>query len=240
MVLAGGAGRRMGGDKPQRLYQARALGEHALSLAASFANHVALSVRERRQADELPPVQLLFDSPKIEGPLAGVASGLAHGAQIGAAHVLTIPCDAPHLPDDLYTRLEEALVQDPDALAASAGDSRQGHPTCTLWRIEALEPLLCYAQSGRRSLRGLLVELNGRQVVWEDPRGQVFLNLNTPEDLTNQSGQMAARAVRALRDIDQGWNAQERHGPPEWRTMHADQRGRSRTRQGAAVSENGQ
>lgn len=192
VVLAGGAGRRMGGDKPQRLYQARALGEHALSLAASFASHVALSVRERRQADELPPVQLLFDSPDIEGPLAGVASGLAHSARIGTAHVLTIPCDAPHLPDDLYTRLEEALLQDPDALAASAGDSRQGHPTCTLWRIEALEPLLRYARSGRRSLRGLLAELNCRQVVWEDPRGQAFLNLNTPGDLAGNVGQLAA------------------------------------------------
>ncbi len=183
VVLAGGAGRRMGGNKPQRIYRTRALGEHALSLAASFANHVALSVRERRQADELPPVQLLFDPPGIEGPLAGVASGLAHGVGIGVANVLTIPCDAPHLPGDLYTRLEKALVQDPVALAASASDSRQGHPTCTLWRIEALEPLLRYARSGRRSLGGLLAELNGRQVVWEDSRGKVFLNLNTPEDL---------------------------------------------------------
>jgi molybdenum cofactor guanylyltransferase len=183
VVLAGGAGRRMGGDKPQQLYQARPLGEHALSLAANFAVHVALSVRERRQADGLPPVQLLFDPPDIEGPLAGVASGLAYGEQIGTAQVLTIPCDAPHLPDDLYARLEEALLQDPVALAASAGDGRQGHPTCTLWRTEALGPLWSYARSGRRSLRGLLAELNSRQVVWEDPFGQVFLNLNTPKDL---------------------------------------------------------
>ncbi|MDP3490297.1 MAG: molybdenum cofactor guanylyltransferase [Phenylobacterium sp.] len=183
VVLAGGAGRRMGGDKPQRLYQARALGEHALSLAASFANHVALSVRERRQAEALPPVQLLFDPPEIQGPLAGIASGLAHGVAIGAAHVLTIPCDAPHLPGDLYLRLEEALARDPAALAASASDSRQDHPTCTLWRVEALEPLLRYAQSGRLSLRGALAELKARQVLWADPRGRLFLNMNTPEDL---------------------------------------------------------
>ncbi|WP_370867904.1 molybdenum cofactor guanylyltransferase [Phenylobacterium sp.] len=183
VVLAGGAGRRMGGDKPQRLYQARPLGEHALSLAASFADRIALSVRERRQADGLPPVELLFDHPDIEGPLAGAASSLAHGARLGAAHVLTIPCDAPHLPADLYLRLEEALGRAPEALAASAASRRQEHPTCTLWRIEALESLVCYAQSGRRSLRGLLAELKAHQVLWADPSGEVFLNLNTPEDL---------------------------------------------------------
>lgn len=183
VVLAGGAGSRMGGKKPQRLYQERALGDHALALAAIFADQVAISVREQRQADELPPVPLLFDPPEIEGPLAGVASSLVHGARIGASHVLTIPCDTPHLPDDLYTRLEEALVERPLALAASAGDSHQRHPTCTLWRTAALEPLLRYAHSGRRSLHGLLAELNGTQVVWQDPKGKLFLNLNTPEDL---------------------------------------------------------
>ncbi|MFP5447786.1 MAG: molybdenum cofactor guanylyltransferase [Alphaproteobacteria bacterium] len=192
VVLAGGAGRRMGGRKPQRLYQAQTLGEHALARAAGFASRVALSVRERPQAEGLPPVDLVFDPPEIEGPLAGVVGGLRYGAEIGAKQVLTIPCDAPHLPDDLFRRLEAALVATPEALAASARDPHRDHPACTLWRTAALESVLAYAEAGHRSLRGLLAELNACQVLWEDPAGRQFLNLNTIEDLTASGGQTAA------------------------------------------------
>lgn len=183
VVLAGGAGRRMGGNKLQRLYRGRTLGEHALSLAAQFADQVALSVRERGQADGLPLVPLVFDRHDIEGPLAGVVSSLEQAARIGAAQVLTIPCDAPHLPHDLFSRLEAALVEFPDALAASASDGRHSHPPCTLWRAEAIEPVRHYAGSGRRSLKGLLIDLKARHVVWDEPNTDFFLNLNTREDL---------------------------------------------------------
>jgi len=192
VVLAGGAGQRMGGRKPQRLYRGRPLGEHALSLAAGFASRVAFSVREHQQAEGLPPVELIFDPPEIEGPLAGVVGGLRHGAQTGAVLVLTIPCDTPHLPDDLFRRLEAALVSAPEAMAASALDQQRSHPACTLWRVEALEPALAYARAGHRSLRGLLAELKTCQVYWGDPHCTRFLNVNTVADLAASVGQTAA------------------------------------------------
>lgn len=192
VVLAGGAGRRMGGGKPQRQYRTRSLGEQALSLAAGFASRVALSVRDRRQADGLPPVELVFDPPGIEGPLAGVVGSLTHGASIGAAHVLTIPCDAPHLPSDLYNKLEEALERNPVAFAAVASDGLRDHPACTLWRTPALGHVMRYAQTGRRSLQGLLPHLDACRVLWSDCRADAFVNLNTLEDL--------ARACNAAPD----------------------------------------
>ncbi|WP_333585510.1 molybdenum cofactor guanylyltransferase [Phenylobacterium sp.] len=187
VVLAGGAGRRMGGRKPQRLYQGRSLGEQALALAAGFGDQVALSVRDHAQAEGLPPVPLLFDPADIEGPLAGVVSSLDHAVRIGAAQVLTIPCDTPHLPDDLFLRLDAALADFPEALAASAHDGERDQPVCALWRAAAITPVRDYARSGRRSLRGLLQDLQAPQVIWDDPNANLFLNLNTPRDLQADS-----------------------------------------------------
>lgn len=183
VVLAGGAGERIGGDKPQRRLDGLALGDRALALAAGYADHVALAVRDSAQAEGLAAAPLVFDPPGIEGPLAGVISGLVHGDGLGLSQILTIPCDTPLLPADLYTRLDEALRLCPTSLAATASDGAQDHSACTLWRVEALAPVQAYAQTGRRSLHGVLAALEARRVVWRDPDTDLFLNINTPQQL---------------------------------------------------------
>lgn len=183
VVLAGGAGERMGGGKPQRLLNGRPLGEHALQLAARYADHLALSVRQAGQTAGLPPTLLLLDDPGIEGPLAGVAAALDHAAKLGVRHVLTIPCDAPRLPPDLYCRLEAALDQAPEALAAFPSDGHRDHPASSLWRPEARHNLTAYLSGDRRSLNGLLQEISACRVVWPANSAGAFVNLNTPDDL---------------------------------------------------------
>ena len=183
VVLAGGAGERMGGDKAQRPLGDRMLGHHALTLAARLAPNVVLAVRDQAQAEGLGPADLVFDPPGVEGPLAGVVGGLVHGERLRAAHVLTIPCDAPLLPADLYAGLEAALERNPGALAATANDGQQDQPACTLWRTAALPPLLRYARTGRRSLHGALSDLKACRAVWPDPGGRMFMNINTTQDL---------------------------------------------------------
>jgi molybdopterin-guanine dinucleotide biosynthesis protein A len=183
VVLAGGAGERMGGAKPQRLLNGRPLGEHALRLAAGFADRVALSVRQPGQAAGLPPARLLFDDAGIEGPLAGVVAALNHAAELGVRHVLTIPCDAPRLPPDLYCRLEAALDPAPGVLAAFPTDGVRDHPACTLWRPEARHSLNAYLAQGRRSIHGLLERIGACAVVWDGEASGAFVNLNTPAEL---------------------------------------------------------
>ncbi|MFN3573893.1 MAG: molybdenum cofactor guanylyltransferase [Phenylobacterium sp.] len=183
VVLAGGAGERMGGGKPQRLLNGRPLGEHALRLAAGFADHLALSVRDAGQAAGLPPALLLFDPDGVEGPLAGVAAALDHAAGLGVKHVLIIPCDAPRLPADLYCRLEAALDLAPRVLAAFPSDGHRDHPACGLWRPQARQSLTAYLAHGGRSLKGLLREIGACRVAWSAEASGSFVNLNTPADL---------------------------------------------------------
>jgi molybdenum cofactor guanylyltransferase len=180
VVLAGGEGRRMGGDKPLRAWRGGTLIDHALRKAHGFAPAVAVAVRSGDQVGRVD-VPLLIDGPDLAGPLAGVASAIAFAADAGAEAVVTLPCDAPLAPEDLALRLAGAIqARDGVAMAASHG---RWQPTCALWRSNLAEPLAQYAGRGGRSLRGFAEVAGLRLVDWGEPDPDPFANANAPEDL---------------------------------------------------------
>ena len=181
VVLAGGEGRRMAGGKPMRLLGGRTFLDRAMQWACSRSWDVALSVRDLDQIIPFEEAPVLLDDPAIPGPLAGVASSLKFAASRGAEVVLTIPCDAPFLPDDLAERLAEALQSGQGvALARSAG---RLHPVCALWRSGLDAQLAAYAASGRGALMGLADAVSWTAVDWPAEPLDPFFNVNTPEDL---------------------------------------------------------
>lgn len=183
LVLAGGEGSRIGGKKPFRTLAGRTLLERAIETARSWSGEVAIAVRHPGQvgAQDVP---VLCDPPGLEGPLAGLASAL----RLGKETVLTIPCDAPFLPDDLAERLAAALPGHGAALASSGG---QVHPVCGLWRRDALAQVPGYAASGRRSLIGFAERVGSVRVEWSSQPVDPFFNINGPQDLAT-----AERLVR--------------------------------------------
>jgi molybdopterin-guanine dinucleotide biosynthesis protein A len=179
-ILAGGAGRRIGGDKPRRLLGGTRLLDHALARAHSVAAPIIMVVRDPRQVEDFAGTVVL-DAPGIEGPLAGLFSALTWAAEAGADRVLTLPCDMPFLPGDMATRLEQALT--PDLEVAVAASEGRLHPVCALWRTTAAQTLVRRAGEGRLSLHGLS-EAVGRTVVdWPVDGGDPFININTAADL---------------------------------------------------------
>lgn len=179
-VLAGGAGRRIGGDKPLRRLNGRRLLDHTLEKAHAFAGSVILVVREPVQAEGFAETVVL-DTPQIEGPLAGLLSALTWAADAGVERVLTLPCDMPRLPADLLSRLEPALT--PDMGVAVAASGGRLHPICALWRTTAIPVLRRRVGEGRLSLQGLS-EAVGRVVVeWPADEDDAFVNINTAADL---------------------------------------------------------
>lgn len=179
VILAGGEGRRMGGNKPLRRLCGRTLIDCAIDLARGWSPLVAVAVRHIGQL-ELEGCQEILDD-EGEGPLAGVAAALAFAAGQGADAVLTIPCDMPLLPADLAARLGGALVSGVDAsIATSGGDL---HPDCGLWRTTARQALGTYRAAGGSSLRGFAAHLGRVTVDWPVAPYNPFLNLNGPEEL---------------------------------------------------------
>jgi len=189
-ILAGGAGQRIGGDKPRRLLGGTCLLDRALTTARDSAAPVILVARTPGQVEGFAGTVVL-DAPGIAGPLAGLLSALAWAAAAGADRVLTLPCDMPFLPGDLRPRLERALA--PDLGAAVAASGGQLHPVCALWRTAAAPMLVQRAGQGRLSLHGLS-EAVGRAVVdWPIDGGDPFANINTAADLAAAEEAVAGR-----------------------------------------------
>lgn len=189
-ILAGGAGSRIGGDKPRRLLCGTPLLDRALQAAQGVAAPVILVVRDPEQVRGFAGT-VVRDTLGIEGPMAGLLSALIWAADAGADRVLTLPCDMPFLPGDLLPRLEGALTEDAGAAVAASGGRL--HPVCALWRTSARPVLVQRAEQGRLSLRGLSEAVGSVIVQWPIEDGDPFFNINTAEDL-----EMAVEAVKAL------------------------------------------
>jgi molybdopterin-guanine dinucleotide biosynthesis protein A len=182
LVLAGGEGKRMGGEKPQRLLAGRPLLDFALDAARRSGRQIAIGVRSASQLALRNDAVLVLDEAEIPGPLASLAAGLKWAAANGAEQLQTFPCDAPFLPYDLSDRLDRrmALAAAPVALPASGG---RLHPACALWSVSVLSSLSAYLATGRRSLMGLAEYAGFAIEDWGAPERDPFFNVNTQENL---------------------------------------------------------
>lgn len=178
-ILAGGAGSRIGGDKPLRILAGETLLDRAIAQARQWSDIAVVAVRDRAQVGEAA-LDCILDEPGIDGPLAGLAAALREAKGLGREAVLTIPADVPFLPADLRDRL---VMEIDGALAAVASSGGHLHPVCGLWRASALTRLEGYLASGRRSLRGFAEALGYRAVEWAGADPDPFFNINSNADL---------------------------------------------------------
>jgi molybdopterin-guanine dinucleotide biosynthesis protein A len=180
VILAGGEGRRIGGNKPLRMLAGKSLLDHALALARQWSTLIGISVREAALAVHSTGAPFLPDTVG-SGPIAGIASALAFGRAKGVGLVLTIPCDTPFLPPDMFDRLASALL--PSAGSAIAASGGRLHPSCGLWRVEADAALPAYLASGRGSLNGFAEAIGAAAVAWPVAPFDPFFNINSETDL---------------------------------------------------------
>ncbi len=187
VVLAGGEGRRLGGvDKGLQLYAGKPLVEQALARLAPQVGRLMISANrhlDTYRALGRPVWPDDIEAPDSQGPLAGIATALGH---CETPYLVTVPCDVPHFPMDLLTRLIRAL-QDSDtdlAIAATAGSGTTApslHPTFCLMKASLRGDLLASLSAGERSIRRWAQRHRLAVATFDDPNA--FFNINTPEDL---------------------------------------------------------
>jgi molybdopterin-guanine dinucleotide biosynthesis protein A len=191
VILAGGAGRRMGGaDKALLMLAGAPLARHALDRLVPQVEDLAFSANgdPARLAAFGCPV-LADDEPM--GPLSGILAALDWAAAGGAAAVASAAVDTPFFPEDLVPRLMLAAEGSPGrlALAASGG---QRHPTFGLWPTGL-----------RHDLRATLGRGTARVTDFADRHGAAtaafpddlaFLNINTPDDLARAEALIGSAA----------------------------------------------
>lgn len=180
VILAGGEGSRMGGDKPMRLLGGQRLIDRAETLAGQWSDVLAVSIRNAAQV-EGARLDCIIDEKGIEGPLAGLAAALRFGSTASRQAVLTTAADMPFLPADLGGRLSAEIGQHGAAIASSGGHL---HPICGLWRVSAaLRELDGYLATGRRSLKGFAEAIGFCAVDWPTESYDPFFNINSADDL---------------------------------------------------------
>jgi molybdenum cofactor guanylyltransferase len=185
LILAGGLGRRMGGvDKGLQLYQNQPLISHVLQGLKPQVSSVIISAnRHLNEYQTLAPgFSILADTlPDHAGPLAGVLTGLTH---CPTPYLLTVPCDAPHLPLDLASRLAEPLLKNPtlDLSFASIQQTdedaspRGDQPVFCLLKISLLQSLEVFLNQGGRAVYQWQAEQRSCRVFFAD--AHAFANFN--------------------------------------------------------------
>lgn len=180
VILAGGAGRRMGGvDKATLRLAGRSLVSHAVDRLEPQVERLAISANgdpARLSALGLP---VLADA-QSQGPLSGVVAALDWAAPLGATSLVTVAVDTPFFPGDLVPRL--IMASDPSgiALARSGGND---HPTFGLWPVTLRDDLRVFLASGVKASVRAFADARGAARA-DFPDDGSFLNLNTPEDLS--------------------------------------------------------
>lgn len=187
VILAGGAGRRMGGrDKGLIPLRGRPLIEHVALVLRPHCARLWVAARDTAAYQALG-FAVLDDGPWAgAGPLAGIRAALA----VSRAPLLVVaPCDAPALPADLVARLCVGLGASP---AAYAHDGTRAHFACAVLRGALAPAVTAFLERGERSLGDFLRGV-GAQGVDFGGCAASFLNLNTPQDLARAT-RLAATA----------------------------------------------
>lgn len=180
VILAGGAGRRIGGNKPERCLFGQRLIDRCVQKARTWGLPTALSVREPDQMS-VSECEEIVDSD-FDGPIAGLIAGLTWADKRRATHVLFMPCDMPFLPDALLERFEAA--RENTSLPVVAASGGHWHPVCALWPVARLPDVLAFARSGRARLSAALRGCGAIDVTWDTHPFDPFFNINSPDDLS--------------------------------------------------------
>lgn len=173
IVLAGGAGRRMGGvDKAGLEVGGLRLLDRVLTAARSVCDRLVVVGPARPTT--VDGVAFLTEAVPGGGPVPAVAAGVA--ALDGCDVVLVLAADLPLLTAGALGRLLVALY-DPGAGAAAAGDVGGPNPLLAAYRADGLAARAGALGAGAAAARllpsaTLVVDL-----------GRATLNVNRPEDL---------------------------------------------------------
>ncbi|MCG6115767.1 MAG: molybdenum cofactor guanylyltransferase MobA [Mesorhizobium sp.] len=186
LVLAGGAGRRMGGANKALLPLAgRPLIAHAVERLAPQVASIAISAN--RDADRLAAFDLPIlpdHDPRLLGPLAGILAGLRWAEGHGYSHLATAAADTPFPPVDLVERLAERLAEGQTGIALASSGGRI-HPVFGLWPVALCDVLAAHLdQSEDRSVMAFARAQGMHEVEFDIEGGRdPFFNVNTPDDL---------------------------------------------------------
>lgn len=176
-VLAGGLGRRLGGEKATARLRGRSLIEYPLDALRAVVADVAVVAKPDTTLPALPGITVWSEPGVPRHPLVGLIHALRRA---DGRPVLVCAADLPLVTPALIACL--AASPPSEALARLAAYSGQLQPLLGRYEPAAVEPLeAALAQDPRAPLREAVARLGPELVAVKDPA--VLFNVNTPADL---------------------------------------------------------
>jgi molybdopterin-guanine dinucleotide biosynthesis protein A len=191
VILAGGPGTRIGGDKASVALNGEPLLHHTLRPLRQALTDIAIITKPQTVLPPLEGAMVWVEPDEPVHPLFGVSESLALA---GGRPVLVCPLDMPFLSAQLLAQLAASGAERrPAVMAAARGIAR---PLVACYGPEAAE-LLAEAAHGQLSLEAVVSALAPKLIEVDDEL-ELF-DVNTPDDLLLAAGMLDAqrRSVRA-------------------------------------------
>lgn len=154
LILAGGAGSRVGGqDKGLLQWHGKALITHVAERLGPQVEHLLVSCnRNMARYAELVGSIIGDNRPDFQGPLAGIEAAATH---ITTEFLVVVACDMPEIPTDLVARLLEPLTtaESHGPQLSFANDGVRNHYLCVAMHCSCLASLPEYLDQGGRAVR---------------------------------------------------------------------------------------
>lgn len=188
IVLAGGRSSRFGGDKLAVRVDGRALLDRAIDAVRVVTSEVVVVAPPGVERLVPDGVRVAHDERPFDGPLAGLAAGLA-ALEPDVERAIVVAGDMPSLVPAVLARLIAALDAAPSVGVAVLGSDGDAPPLPMAVDVRrATVAIASLRNDGERRLRALIGALATEVVpagAWraDDPLGVTLVDIDVPADL---------------------------------------------------------
>jgi len=179
VILAGGQGRRMGGqDKGLIDFDGRMMIEILIEHLRRQKVEVLINANRNQTIYQSYGCSVIRDDLEdFQGPLAGFASAMS---AVNTDFILTLPCDSPLLAASFVDRFVESYNQKA-AKVNVAHDGDRLQPVYALIDTSLVDDLKDFLHTGERKIDRWYAKHDYALVDFSDETA-MFENINTPED----------------------------------------------------------
>lgn len=183
VILAGGKSSRMGFDKQLLKINERKLMDSLIQKLKQEFDEIVIVTNKTELYIGLSHI-ITKDILEGAGALSGIHAGLNHSF---SKYAFLVACDMPNINME-YVRYMKSKLNNSDSLGCVTKFGDWIEPFCSFYSVELINSIEKYLKDGKRSINGLIKDLNITYVQEKEarkfsPNWDMFLNLNTKEDL---------------------------------------------------------